>query len=266
LPKGQWTALVLAGQRPGGDPLAKAFGQDWKALVPMEGVPMLTRVVRTLAETPEIGRIIVLGQDPEALCAAAEAGGAVTLIASGSGISQSILAVAGGVEAPWPVLVTTADHPLLTHSITSTFISGSGGCDLAIGMVERGVMQRAYPGSPRTWLKFSDGQWSGANLFALNNGACCAALQLWANAEGDRKRAWKLFAHFGTWLMLRAITRTIGLSDALALAGRRLGLSAKLVPLEDAEAAIDVDKPADHALASIILRKREGLRGNAPAL
>ena len=30
-----WTVLLLAGQRPGTDPLAAAFGQQWKALVPV---------------------------------------------------------------------------------------------------------------------------------------------------------------------------------------------------------------------------------------
>jgi len=55
---------------------------------------------------------------------------------------------------------------------------------------------------------------------------------------------------------LRALTRTIGLGAALGRAGKRLGLLARLVPLSDAEAAIDVDKPSDHAQAEEILAKR----------
>ena len=83
-----------------------------------------------------------------------------------------------------------------------------------------------------------------------------AALRLWAAAEQDRKTAWKLFLHFGPLLALRALTRTIGLGAALGRAGKRIGLSARLVPLSDAEAAIDVDKPSDHAQAEEILAKR----------
>ncbi|MEY3905654.1 MAG: hypothetical protein RIR59_477, partial [Pseudomonadota bacterium] len=52
------------------------------------------------------------------------------------------------------------------------------------------------------------------------------------------------------------ITRTIGLKSALRKAGRRLGLNAQLVDMRSAEAAIDVDKPSDHALAEQILAAR----------
>jgi GTP:adenosylcobinamide-phosphate guanylyltransferase len=255
-PAESWTAIVLAGQRPGPDRLAAAFGEQWKALVKVGGVPMVTRVVRTLAATPHIARIVVLVQAPEALRAAVEAGGPAVLVTSMRGISESILAVAGTEAAPWPVLVTTADHPLLTPEIVSAFLDASGGCDVAVGMVERQVMLARYPENKRTWLKFRDGHWSGANLFALQGEAARGALTLWAEAEQDRKKAWKLFLHFGPWLAFRAITRTIGLNKGLEMAGQRLGLMAKIVPLANAEAAIDVDKVSDHEQAKAILAAR----------
>ncbi|MBL0115631.1 MAG: nucleotidyltransferase family protein [Sphingomonadales bacterium] len=252
-----WTAIVLAGQRPGPDRLATHFGTEWKALVPIGGEAMLTRVVRTLSSAPGIGRTIVLAQDLAAMRGAAEDAGSATLIASSAGISESVLRVAGTSDAPWPVLVTTADHPLLTPAIVADFLEQAGNCDVAVGMVERQVMRAAYPDNERTWLKFADGHWSGANLFALNSDAARGALKLWSEAEQDRKKAWKLFLHFGPWLAFRALTRTIGLGDAMRIAGKRLGLVARLVPLKDAEAAIDVDKPSDHSLAEDILARRK---------
>jgi hypothetical protein len=128
--------------------------------------------------------------------------------------------------------------------------------DVAVAMVERQRLEAAYPGNKRTWLRFADGDWSGCNLFALTSGSARPALLLWAEAEQDRKKAWKLFLHFGPLLALRAITRTIGLAAALEKAGKRLGLTARLVPMRFAEAAIDVDKPSDHALAEQILKRR----------
>lgn len=253
-----WTAIVLAGQRPGVDPLAAHFSEAWKALVPVGGEPMVTHVVRTLSQVAEIGKIVVLAQDTQALSAAVTAGGAADILASSDGISVSILRHAGTPAAPWPVLVTTADHPLLTSEMVRHFIAeadASGG-DVAVAMVERATMLAAYPGNKRTWLRFSDGAWSGANLFALRSDGARGALKLWAEAEQDRKMAWKLFLHFGPLLALRAITRTIGLATALGKAGKRLGLSAHLVPMPMAEAAIDVDKVSDHVLAEQILQTR----------
>lgn len=253
---GQWTAVVLAGQRPGPDALATHFGMTYKALLPVGGVPMVARVVQTLGAAPSVARIVILTQAPEEIAPALPHGVAVDFAESGSGISTSILAIAGANKAPFPIFLTTADHPLLTVGMIEEFLSGIKDADLGVGMVERATMLAAYPDNKRTWLRFSDGHWSGANLFAFSTDRVRAALELWSAAEQDRKTAWKLFLHFGPWLALRALTRTIGLGDALAKAGKRLGLSAQLVPISDAEAAIDVDKPSDHALAEEILAKR----------
>lgn len=252
----KWTAIVLAGQRPAVDQFAALFGEKYKALIPVCGIPMVTHVVRTLSAIDAVERIVVLAQQPDLLKAAVDAGGAATIIPSMSGISQSILAVAGSDIAPWPVLLTTADHPLLTSAMVESFLAEATECDVAVGMVEQKVLLSQYPDNKRTWLRFADGAWSGANLFALVNANAQSALDLWAQAEQDRKKAWKLFLHFGPWLALRAITRTIGLAHAFRLAGRRLNLSARLVPLDYPDAAIDVDKVSDHEMAERILKAR----------
>lgn len=253
----KWSALVLAGSRPSGDPLAEHFGAEAKALIDFAGKPMLAHVVTTLNATPQVARVVVIAQQIVPLEAAVAQGGGAELRTSGGGISTSIAALAGSDTLPFPILVTTADHPLLMPEMIDEFLRGAGDADVAVGMVERATMLARYPQNRRTWLKFSDGHWSGANLFALQSERCLPALELWARAEQDRKTAWKLFLHFGPWLALRALTRTIGLADALRRAGKRLGLSAKLVPLSQAEAAIDVDKPDDHAQALEIWEARK---------
>jgi 2-phospho-L-lactate transferase/gluconeogenesis factor (CofD/UPF0052 family) len=71
--------------------------------------------------------------------------------------------------------------------------------------------------------------------------------------------------HFGLRLATRALTRTIGLHQAMERAGKRLGLDAKLVPMSDPVAAIDVDKLSDHMLAEKILTAREARSGDTDA-
>jgi GTP:adenosylcobinamide-phosphate guanylyltransferase len=254
----QWTAIILAGQRPGTDVLAAHFGITLKALVPLAGEAMLTHVLRTVHVSPQIGRVIVLAQEPEKLAAAIKAGGGAETRQSSAGISVSLKALADGGGVPWPWLVTTADHPLLTPAMIAQFLAEAQ-TDLSVGMVEKTAMLKQFPDARRTWLRFADGHWSGANLFAFRSDNVRAALNLWAAAEQDRKKAWKLFLHFGPWLAFRAITRTIGLQSALGKAGRRLDLTASLVAMTDPVAAIDVDKPADHALAETIFASRKDL-------
>lgn len=252
---GGWTAIILAGQRPGVDRLAVAFGETYKALIRVDGEPMVTRVVATLLGVPQIAKILILSQEPDALRPVLPADPRIAYAQASKGISTSIRAVAGD-EAPWPVFVTTADHPLLTRACVEAFLADAADCDVAVAAVERRTMLARYPETRRTWLRFSDGAYSGANLFALTGPAAIAALDLWARAEQDRKQALKLFWHFGPLLALRAITRTIGFGHAIRAAGARLGFRAKLIVLDDPEAAIDVDKPEDHALAEAILAGR----------
>lgn len=256
-----WTALLLAGQRPGVDPLAASFGVELKALIEVGGAPMLARVARTLLACPEVARVVVLAQDTAALTA--HPGTAwianeprVAFAASGAGIAASVAAIAGSAAAPWPVLVTTADHPLLTPAMVAAFVAGAGDTDIAFGVVERRVVLAAYPDSRRTWLRFRGGAWSGANLFAITGPRARAALDLWAGVERNRKSGWRLLGQLGPGLLLGAALRVLTIHAAAARLGRRLGLTARAVALPFAEAAIDVDKAADHALAEAIFRGR----------
>jgi GTP:adenosylcobinamide-phosphate guanylyltransferase len=257
---GEWTAILLAGERPGESGFATANGVRVKALIPVAGEPMLARVARALLAAPSVARIVVLTQAPEALRADAPAWLAeeprIGWMASGDGIAASIGAIAGGAGAPYPLLVATADHPLLTPDMVEAFLAGAAGADVAFAMVERRTVEAVWPQTRRTWLKARGGQYSGANLFALASERAKPALSLWAGIERDRKKAWRLLAFLGPAILVGALTRTITLHGAAARIGRRLGLSAKAVVLGFGEAAIDVDEPDDLALAENILANR----------
>jgi GTP:adenosylcobinamide-phosphate guanylyltransferase len=265
---GEWTAIVLAGQRPGEGGFAAAHGVVAKALIPAGGEPMLGRVARTLLASPSIGRIVVLAQEAKALLTGGLGWMAseprIATAEAGDGISASVGRLAGTEAAPWPVLVTTADHPLLRPEMIETFIAASAGADSTFAMVERSIVERVHPETKRTWLKAADGHYSGANLFALMTPASKAGTDFWARAEKDRKRALKLLSFLGPSMFLRAVTRTISLQEAAERAGRKMGFRLRAIPLPFAEAAIDVDKPADLELVERILAERAALPA-APA-
>jgi GTP:adenosylcobinamide-phosphate guanylyltransferase len=214
---------------------------------------MAARVAETLLACPEIGAVLVLAQQTEAIRAVLPDDARISYVSSGAGIARSVADAASG---RWPLFVTTADHPLLRPETVSAFLAGAAGCDVAVGLVARQVVRRRFPDNRRTWLKFRGGHWTGANLFALNGPASGRALDLWAGVEQDRKKGWKLVARFGPWLLLRALTRTITLADAVAAGGRRFGFAARAVALDDPLAAVDVDKPEDLILAEAVLEGR----------
>lgn len=254
---GKWTAIVLAGERPEPDGFALANGVPLKALIAVDGEPMIARVVRAVLAAPSIGRVVVLAQDPERLIAAGTEWLAeeerVTVLPAQSGITASIAAIAGSAEAPYPLVVTTADHALLRPEMVEGFLAAAGGADIAAAVVERRVVERAHPDTRRTWLTFRGGKYSGANLFALATPASARALDIWSHVERDRKRTLKLLSYFGPLILIGATTRTLSLAQAARIISRRFGVALKVVPLPWPEAAIDVDKPADLELVRRIV-------------
>lgn len=250
--------ILLAGSRPGVDPLAAAAGVPFKALVPIAGEPMLSRVARTLLAHRRIGRVHILAQRPDALTvdpATAWLGNEprAHFIASAAGISRSIAAVLERPDIALPILVTTADNALLSPEMIDDFIAGADGSDIAVAMVERHVLHARYPQSRRTWLKFRDGWWSGANLFWLGSQRARPLVDFWQSVEQDRKKGMKIVSAFGPLLLLGAVLRIFSIRGAIRSAGRRFGAQARVVPMLQPEACIDADKPEDVALIERIV-------------
>lgn len=254
---GAWTAIVLAGSRPGRDPLAERFGVPVKALVTVAGEPMIGRVVRSLLSCDRVTRVLILARHPDQLADNGTAWLArdprIAFAECGTGIGESLVSVLGTGWAPWPALITTADHPLLTGEMIEHFLDASTGADASVGIVERSVVLARFPDARRTWIRFGSDAYTGANLFTLQVEAALEGVSLFARAEADRKRRLRLLWHLGPALALGAATRTLSPAKGAERLGRRLGIRIAAVPLPFPEAGIDVDGPEDHALATRIL-------------
>ena len=141
-PATRFTAVVLAGDRSTNDPLTKATGVPCKALTPVGGTPMVLRVLAALAAAREIETRILCGPQWAAM---EQETGLRTLIESGdvrwimpqATPSSSAYAVMQSLPEQSLVLVTTADHALLTPQIIDYFCSEARmkDYDVAVGVV-----------------------------------------------------------------------------------------------------------------------------------
>ena len=252
----KWTAVVLAGSRPGPDEFAAQFGADMKALIAVGGEPMVRRPVRALLASNCVNQIIVLSQAPDRLADVLAKDARVSVGVSCGTIAETMLKLCSDPDIQWPLLVTTADHALLDSGTVDEFARSAAGADIAIGVVERGKLLQRLPNAERTWLKFSGGAYTGANLFALSSPAVRPAIKLWRSVEQDRKKGWRLIGLLGPLLLAGTALRLLSIDRVLFRAGRKLGLKVKAVKLSNPLAGVDVDKPADHSLVEAILRGR----------
>lgn len=251
-----WTALLLAGSRPGGDPLTRSFGTDYKPLIPIEGEPMLLRPLRALLASSSVAEVRVLTQQPGRLRDVLPADPRVRLEQSEPTIAATLEGICADPRAPFPILVTTADHALLTPRMVESFIAASSGCDICVAFVESRPLLARFPDAQRTWLRFGKGRYSGANLFALNTPRAAVAIERWRAIEQDRKKGWRVLLQLGLPLFLGAVLRVRSLEQTALGLGRRLGITISPVVMDDPLAAIDVDKPADYSLVQAIIAGR----------
>jgi GTP:adenosylcobinamide-phosphate guanylyltransferase len=248
-----YTAIVLAGSRPGRDAFAESFGTDLKALIPVAGEPMVRRPVRALLASENIDKVLVFSQAPERIAAALPNDPRLEMRESKGTIAETMLALLDDPATEWPLLVTTADHALLDSTTVDEFCNAAKAADVAIGVVERANLLARLPQSQRTWLKFRGGAYTGANLFVLSSPAVRPAIELWRSVEQDRKKACRILSLLGPATLALVALRLVSLDDVLVRLSKRLGLEIRAVRLSNPLAGVDVDKAEDHALVEGIL-------------
>lgn len=252
----RWNALVLAASRGDADPVAQAAGVRDKAFARIAGRPMIEHVVAALRAVPEIGDIAAL----MALGAPEPPTGVLRLDAA-DGPAASTLAGLDRMGAP--LIVTTADHPLLTPGMVADLLRAAeaSGADILAGVSPRATVEAAGNPARRTWLRFADGDVSGANLFALATPRARRAVEIWRRAEAERKRPWRMARAIGPGVLARYLAGRLDRAGAARALGRAAGCSAAFAVIDHPDAAHDVDKPADLVFAA----QRLALRIDSPA-
>jgi GTP:adenosylcobinamide-phosphate guanylyltransferase len=256
------TALVLAGQRGQPDPVAVDAGTSHKALVPVCGRPMLAHVVSALLESRPVRRVVISIEDPALVRQVPELrshleSGAVDIVKAAGSPSESVRAYLSMQTSAVRLIVTTADHPLLTPAIVEHFWNAvPPKADIAAGVSDLDALQTAYPQSVRTCIRFRDAAITGANLFALMSERSALAVAFWNKMERYRKRPFRMIGLLGISATLRFLLRWMTLEEALTRFSRKSGVIAAVIRLPFPEAGIDVDKPSDLALAEAILARR----------
>jgi len=154
-----------------------------------------------------------------------------------------------------PVLLTTADHPLLNVRIIENFVQASveNRADFIVGLVPYEVIKNSFPESRRTKLQFSDQTLCGSNLFFLKSEKCSNILNLWTKLEALRKSPWKLASQFGLLYLIRYKLGMLTTQDAFNVLSRQTDCKASYVIIDQPRAAIDVDSWEDLSLAERII-------------
>lgn len=263
-PNSQYTAVVLAADRGPEDGVALATGAPCKSLAPVVGIPMVIRVLDALDGARDISGRILCGPpqsiiDRHQMLGCLISSGKVQWMQNQATPSTSTLSVLNSLPDDSAVLVTTADHALLSEKIVDHFCAEAraSGADIAVGLTLYDDVIAAYPGMRRTTIRLSDARYCSCNLFAFLTPRARKIAELWRQVESQRKKPWRIINLLGWTAVLRYATGNLSLNQARQLISRRLGVDAAAVVLPFPESAVDVDTVADLRFVEDILNRKD---------
>ncbi len=249
----RFASVILAGERDTRDALRDHTGVACKALLDIDGTPMIGRVIAALRAARSVDGVHLSG--PSEVCVNADAGlsgmiaeGRIDWTAPAASPSTSAHQMLARMPPAQPVLLTTADHPLLTPEIVDHFCrdAATSGCDVVIGLAPHDLVRAAFPDLKKTVLRFHDGHYCGCNLFAFLTEDGRGLADFWRRVEQDRKKPLVVIRLLGVWALLRYRLGWLTLDAALARLSRKVGLKIGAVILPYAHASVDVDSVADY--------------------
>ena len=259
----KFAAVVLAADRTGSDPITLHTGAACKVFAKVGGEPMIMRVLDALAASDRVDRVVLCGP-PEARldhCPPLKQrikSGEITWLPNQDSPSRSAEYGINHLPNDMPVLLTTADHALLSPQIVQYFLTESlrAESDATVGVVTGEQMSAAFPGIKRTVFRLQDGGFCGCNLFAFKPQGR-KLVNFGRQVEDLRKKPWRLVAQLASpGLVLSFLLRRLSLKMALDALAEKSGVQIKAVMLPDARAGIDVDKVEDLRLAESLVNQK----------
>jgi molybdopterin-guanine dinucleotide biosynthesis protein A len=241
-------AVVLAGGDPEKDAelLAYAGGVPSKALIELGGRTFLEHVLSALLGVEQVRRIAVVGLAPEHRPDLGPqvvfAAGRGSMLGNGEA-GVECLRTTGEISER--ILTSTCDIPLVTSEVVSDLISRclAYDVDFCYPIISQEVMERAFPGSGRTFVPLVDGRYAGGDMGMAKLTMLDKSRDKLQEVVGQRKTFWRQVRVIGLSALVLFLLRRLTVARVERRVAQVLDIAGKAVVLPHAEVAMDVDKP-----------------------
>lgn len=259
----EFTTILLAGQRSGvTNPLAEKYGVSHKCLVPIEGTPLIARMLNILTGHNDCRAIRIMIEDDGAAAIRPiveyyrNQGHDVQMLANSENIAKSVMLGCEGQRAPY--LITTADNVLLSHSsIDGVLAKMQAGAGAVAAIAREADVKNVHREAQRSFYKFRDGGYANCNLYALADEHALGATAIFREGGQFMKNPARLVRAFGLLNILMMKYKLVTLNQALRLASRRFGISIQAFIPADGTQAVDVDNERTYDVVEMVLKARQ---------
>lgn len=238
--------LTAGGVPTEADPLY-AFTQGLpKAMLMIEGKPMIQWVLDSLSQTKGIDQVVLVGLDEKYPVSYARK--LSRLKDHGDMVSNMVAAAKFLMEndaSNSQAIILASDVPAITPAMVEWMVAQLDGStsDITYMVVTQSVMEQRYPESRRSYIKLKDVTVCGGDMNAINIHTVNYDNPIWRELVEQRKNALKQAALIGFDTLFLLLVRAITLKQLEARVCKRLGINGKLIVSPYAETGMDVDKP-----------------------
>jgi hypothetical protein len=252
----KFDVALLAGYNPKNATLLEHARQlfkkiiDKKALIPIQGEKTLIQfVVEALNDSKYVEKILIVGTEPIPELISEKEVEYLTI--EGSLYDKSLAVAEQLVESDRPfrhVISCSADIPLISGKMINDWIEtiqemDNFEADFYFSFINKEAMERRFPGSGRTYPRFTDGEFCGGDMHLVDPSVVINNKEVFEQLLGSRKSFWKLSKIIGIRTLLRYLFRRLSIADAEKKLSMTLNAKARAVMVPYAEMAMDVDKP-----------------------
>jgi molybdopterin-guanine dinucleotide biosynthesis protein A len=238
--------IITAGGTPvRGEPLYEYTQGKRKALLEIQGRPLIQWVLDAISVCSSIHEIVIIGMPEGANLSCSRA---VTYIPDRGNLLDNLLAGLAEVERLNPAsqytLMATSDVPAVTPSMIAWLVDvvERGGNDVYYNLVTRQVMEAAFPASQRTYLRLKDIEACGGDINAIRTSLYRNSNPLWRKLIDCRKNPIYQAFLIDYTILLKILIGTLTLQEAVSRVSKKFGLCGQAVICPYAELAMDVDK------------------------
>ena len=239
-----FNALILAGSKEKG-PLEIAENVDNKALIMINGKPMIDYIVDALNNSENIDQIIVVGPEKELHPYIGKK--VKKILNPGNSILENMEIGLNFFDSNDNLLLLTSDIPLITPEAIDEFLKICIKRKAYIGypLITKENIMKKYPETKRTYVTMKEGIFCGGNIAFFKPEVFFQQKNLIEELFENRKTTWKYIKILGLKFIFKFIFKTLTIEEVERRVTGILGYNSIAVMISHPEVMIDLDKLSD---------------------
>jgi len=249
-----FNALILAGTKEKGL-LEIAEKVENKALIMINGRPMIEYIVDVLNNSENIDQILVVGPKKELHPYISKK--VKEILNPGNTIIENMEIGLNYFNSVDNLLLITSDIPLITPEAIDEFLEICTKRKAFIGypIITKENIVKKYPDTVRTYIKMKEGIFCGGNIVFFKPDVFFQNKGLINELFENRKSTWKYAKILGLKFILKFLFKTLTMEEIEKRLTDIIGYNSIAVMVSYPEIMIDLDKPSDLKLIRKCLEK-----------